>query len=103
MPSGAEGRPLLVYPELLPETPALLLNFQEESVVGSSTNVLGPTLGCSNPGSPTLGADTSLTDWGTACVTEIASMSAVLSPVAVSRPWKVMVWDPAAALKGAVV
>ena len=82
-PWGAGGLPA-VKPLLLPEIPAPPEKVQGEPV-GRYWKLPEPTTTCSNPGSPTTGMLT----WAT------ASMKAVLSPPAVSRPWNVTVCDPA--------
>ena len=78
----------------LPEIPALPAKVQAEPV-GPYRNWPAPTTTCSNPASPT-------TD-GVACATTTWSTKAVLSPPALSRPWKAIVCDPAATVNAAVV
>ena len=81
-------------PLLLPEMPAPPAKVQGEPV-GRYWNWPAPTTTCSNPASAIEErAGLHDGDWST---------KAVLSPPAVSRPWNVIVCDPAVTVNAAVV
>ena len=80
-----------VKPLLLPEMPALPEKAQGEPA-GRYWKWPAPTVTCSNPASPIEGMLARAT----------SSMKAVLSPPALSRPWNLIVCDPAVTVNAAV-
>ena len=94
MPCGAGGLPE-VKPLLLAAMPAVAGEGPGRAGRAGTGNWPAPTATCSKPRSPIAAV--------LAAGLRRRSMKAVLSPPAVSRPWNVIVCDPAVTVNAAVV